>query len=266
MSSLFSKEKPEPHSTKEHALRPAGFFDRILLTNGVIGLAPQPNALTADYFASRLKEAATLLIISPNFQDLSAIQRRLKKSPRIHYIHDDYQNIRLDLESLDALVIDRVLEFQENPESSFENFIRYLKPRGEICVRERDLSQSIHYPIAEYLELQNKEIEQQMIKAGQWDPYIGRKLNTFFVENEFEKIELNIDSHSEVSLGSNEKHSEVAWQDWYRRVEWAEKNEKIKLSFDLKAFRSEMLSFFENPCRFSYSPFIKIFAIKTACQ
>jgi SAM-dependent methyltransferase len=230
----------------------------ILKESSVVGFVGNP----LDPICHELpQEVEKLVLISPLKEELATAQASFKKFNNIVYVHEKLSELRVEDECLDLLICFNSLEFEQDPQSVFDELVAKIRPEGWLWIEERDNSNLCHYPLAKHLEMQLFELAEALQKKAHWQPWIGRKLFSYISESDFLKIKTEVMS-AEVICGQNSSDQRLAWEELMDQAQACVNTQEIQLSFDLKCFRREFNSFFENPHRFSYSPLIRIMAMK----
>lgn len=167
----------------------------------------------------------------------------------------------LERESIDFIYSHSAMEFEAEPEKFFAEFHRVLRDQGRIVVAEYDHHLMSHYPMAPHIETQLHEIARELQLQGLWDPYLGRKLYRYLRESDFREIR-GLVSVCEIMTGSEHENDIELWEAWFQRLNAWKTQGRWKTGINLSQLHREVLSFFENPERFSYSPKIILEAIK----
>jgi ubiquinone/menaquinone biosynthesis C-methylase UbiE len=195
-------------------------------------------------------------------QKLESARLRLKDLRNLTYFSGPLHPLSIDDETADLTYSRGVLEYQPNPLEMVEEFIRVTRRGGKIVCAELDNSGLNHYPMPPHLEKQLQELARELHLSQVWDPQIGRKLYSLFHELGLQTIKAHLFPHHLV-YGRSESMDE---QEWLRRIEKLEELKMqghLKMKFDSTAFRNDLLAFFQNPLRLSYSPLILVEGVKS---
>jgi ubiquinone/menaquinone biosynthesis C-methylase UbiE len=161
-----------------------------------------------------------------------------------------------DLGLFDFVWVRFVLEYHRtNAFAIVRNISRLLKPGGILCLIDLDYNCLSHFGIPARLEQAMFNIMDKLETEADFDPYMGRKLYSFFYDLGFENIEAALSAHHLITgpLG------EVDAYNWACKVEIAAKNSGYDYAeypggFD--EFSDEFMRFFRDPRRFTYTPLI----------
>lgn len=176
------------------------------------------------------------------------------------------KNIYEPLDSLgefDFIWMRFVLEYHR--EKSFDivkNLSSILSPGGILCLIDLDNNCLNHFGLPNRLEKTIIALMKQLEEHKDFDPYIGRKLYSFFYKLKFKNINVMMEPHHVIYGNMNE----VEAYDWTKKIEVAAKNsgfnfrEYYKNGFE--EFYQECKTAFESPERFSYTPVIVCRGVK----
>lgn len=155
------------------------------------------------------------------------------------------------------------MEYSPSPESDFEKIHSITKSGGKIILGEFDGIHLSHYPLPRHLQTQLDEIAEKCESARLWNPFVGRSLFQFFNEGELRDIQADLIPYH-LLCGHMDREDYEAWKTRMDFFQSAEQRQVVSFSFDFKAFRRELIAFFDNPNRFSYSTLILVEALKAS--
>jgi len=205
----------------------------------------------------RIGSEGKLVLIDCDKERLSAAQRIYKSRRNIVFIDDRLDHLSLSDQCFDFIWSRFSLEDQKYPRQDFEQLTNLCKCGGWALFEELDQSHLNHFPLSKYLSDQLLEIAQRLSESRLWDPWVGRKLFSFFSETGFQNIQVEMKAHQTI-YGGSDSDEILEWKARMEQAHLAMKSGQFRLSFDLKCCESEFLAFFENPHRFSYSPLISV--------
>lgn len=135
------------------------------------------------------------------------------------------------------------------------NFTSILKPGGILCLIDLDNNCLNHFGLSERLDITFKKITQHIEKIANFDPYVGRKLYSYFYDLGWDDIDVTLMPHHLIFGELNE----VDAFNWTKKIEVAIKDSGFQ--FDdypggYEEFHDEFKKFFFNPRRFTYTPLI----------
>ena len=174
----------------------------------------------------------------------------------IQYVVSDIREPLPMIGMFDFIWIRFVLEYYRA--ESYEilnNVLKALKPGGVLCVIDLDHNCLNHFGLSPRLQRALNGLMCQVEKYANFDPYIGRKLYTYFFDLGLRHIEVHMEAHHLI-------YGELKSQDrfnWIRKVELAGK--RSGYAFDdydggFDEFFLEFTSFFEDTRRFTYTPLV----------
>lgn len=161
-----------------------------------------------------------------------------------------------DLGQFDFIWVRFVLEyFRSRSFDIVSNISKILKPGGILCLIDLDYNCLSHFGMPDRLEQTFASLMKDLEEKADFDPYVGRKLFSYFYDLGFKDINVNVSSHH---LIFNEL-KDVDKYNWEKKVEIATK--KINYQFEnypggYEEFEHEFKTFFEDPRRFTYTPII----------
>jgi SAM-dependent methyltransferase len=194
--------------------------------------------------------------------------------PRWRYAQEHYQETGLDfycqdirdpLENLgmfDFIWVRFVLEYyRSNSFDIVKKIIKILKPGGTLCLIDLDHNCLNHYGIPDRLESTVKKVMNALQIKANFDPYVGRKLYSYFFDLNFKDIVVDVSAHHNI-YGHLKDSDEF---NWARKVEIAP--QKIDFNFNeykcgYMEFIKEFKQSFSDPRRFTYTPIILCKGIK----
>jgi len=129
-----------------------------------------------------------------------------------------------------------------------------LKPGGILCLVDLDHNCLNHYGLSPRLEAALNAALKQMEEKGNFDPYAGRKLYSHLYRLGFADIRVEAGVHHLIYGELNEVDS----FNWIKKIDTISRNMDIVLPgyADIEEFRSDFISFFSDPGRFTYTPLI----------
>lgn len=167
-----------------------------------------------------------------------------------------------DLGQFDFIWVRFVLEYHR--QQSFEivkNLSRLLSPGGILCLIDLDHNCLNHFGLPERLEKALFAVMGQLEQAGDFDPYMGRKLYSYLYDLDFKQIDLDLAAH----------HLIFGELDEMNRFNWTKKLEVAasqaghlfaEYAGGPAEFMSEFETFFSDPRRFTYTPLIACRGVK----
>jgi len=174
----------------------------------------------------------------------------------IEYVCRDICQPLEDLGLFDFIWVRFVLEYYRR--ESFEivqNVSSLLKPGGILCLIDLDHNSLNHYGLPERFERALWGIRDRLMKNGNFDPYVGRKLYSFVYDLNFDEIRIQVAPHH---LIYGELKEADAFN-WTKKIEVAARRSGFQFEEyerGYSQFYEEFQRAFRDPRRFSYSPVI----------
>jgi len=192
-----------------------------------------------------------LVIASPNEGSMVAKYRNTStlKTP--------LEKLSLDERIFDFSLARLVFSHLREPGKVLEEMVRVTKPGGKVVIADLDAGGFNHYPIPDYLEQQIRELFKEFHRLRIWDPHMGRKIFSLFQEACLENVRVHVLPYHVVA-GNPQRLDMSEWDERISRLEQLVDLGLSRLSFDLKSFKHELHSFFQNPMRFSYTNMILV--------
>lgn len=236
------------------------FFHELLTPNSLVGFVG--NAL--DPVCTEIsQQVAKLIIIDADHERIETARKVFEAQDRdIVFLNSKPKSVQIENECLDLLFCKKSLEFEADSRSAFEKLSETLKPGGYMVCEEADADHMNHYPMAPHLERQVFEMAEKLQSCNRWDPNIGRKLYSYYGEAGFMNVEIQLLKDSLI-YGCSETEDQLAWTERLDKLQEAASTGEVQLSFDIRSFRRELQSFFENPHRFSYTALIRVIGQKS---
>lgn len=206
-------------------------------------------------------DAGRVSLVDLSQERLSVARQHTGGPNNIDFVASDLAKIPVASNSYDYIFCRFVFEYLPDPQSVLKEFFRIIKPGGHVVVGDLDHNILSHYPISKELESQYLEIVTQLEKMKSWDPYVGRKLYTWFYEQGFSNIDVSFRAHHLI-YGPLQTRDRENMQSKFDQVGDLIAAGRIQVGFDFKVFVKEFMEFFESPGRFSYSPLVIVRATK----
>jgi ubiquinone/menaquinone biosynthesis C-methylase UbiE len=209
--------------------------------------------MTRAYTASRL------ILVDGSGVRLREARDHLKRHENIKYkfVEAELNSIPIKTATADFVFCRFVFEYLQDPKSVLSELIRILKPGGRLVVGDLDYNCMTHYPIDPQLEQNLHEILKVLEKQKFIDPFVGRKLYTWFYEAGLKSIRVNLAAHH-LFYGSLPKSDDFNWKAKFDQVSKQHIEGKLELSFCPKKFSLKIMEFLRKPERFSYTPLILV--------
>lgn len=178
------------------------------------------------------------------------------KTEGIEFVCSDINKPLDELGMFNFIWVRFVLEYYRS--DSFEivkNISKILKPGGILCLIDLDYNCLSHFGLSLKLERTVSGILKQLEEKANFDPYVGRKLYSYFYDLGFQDINVDVIAHH-IIFG---ELKDIDAFNWIKKIEVAPK--KIDFSFEeyeggYEEFQKEFEGFFRNPRRFTYTPLI----------
>jgi len=224
----------------------AGFVSRIM-SQLLAESHPSSRLTMLDTAASRLEHAKQRLVKDSHVEAVT--------------VECDLSDIPLADNSADYVFCRFVFEYLADPKAVFEELLRVTKPGGKLVIGDLDYNCMTHYPIAADLEAELHELMNLLNSKKLLDPYIGRKLYSYYHSYRLSDIQVRVIPHH-LFYGELKDSDDFNWTEKIERLIEFKKQHGLQLSFDLETFKTRFLNFLRSPARFSYTPLILVEGVK----
>lgn len=203
-----------------------------------------------------------LLLPDANIFGVDFSQQRIRYAKNhynekgITFVCKDIREPLEDLGGFDFIWIRFVLEYYLSDSIKIlENVLDILNPGGTLCVIDLDFNCLIHYGLPSRLINTVSGIIEHLQATADFDPYVGRKLYSFFYDLGLTNINVTVSSHNIYfgEMKENQVFNNI------KKLEVAGKNSGYdfkEYGGDYNLFFQEFNTTFFNPRRFSYTPLI----------
>ncbi len=201
------------------------------------------------------------ILVDQSSERLDAARTFNRGQKNISFTQSPLENISIESGSADYVFCRFVFEYLNSPELALKELVRITKPGGKIVVGDLDHNMLSHFPLSEKLQAQLTEVFNKLQAQKALDPYVGRKLYSWFYKAGLKEIAVRVIPHHLI-YGPLETRDLDNWEAKFDQIERMTVGGQLRLSFDVKAFRHEFMEFFRSPARFSYSPLILVEGVK----
>jgi SAM-dependent methyltransferase len=176
----------------------------------------------------------------------------------LEFFHRDMRDPLDDLGMFDFIWMRFVLEYYRvDAWPVVKHVTESLRVGGTLCLIDLDHNCLCHYEMPERLEKTVHELMEAVEKQANFDPYVGRKLYSYFKKLGYKGIKINVGTQHLI-YG---ELSEVDAYNWLKKIEVGIK----RIHFDFhrydsgyEEFVNEFMTFFKDPGRFTYTPLISV--------
>jgi len=179
----------------------------------------------------------------------------------LQFLECDLRAIPLADATADYIFCRFVFEYLPDPEAVFEELLRIAKPGGKIVIGDLDCNCLIHFPLADELQKNLEEMIAALHQSGVFDPYMGRKLYSYFHERRLKEIFVHSFTHH-LFYGDLSPEDSFNWSEKLGRMRDLQEEGRIHFSFDAGRFQRDFLAFLKQPGRFSYTPYFLVEGVK----
>lgn len=149
----------------------------------------------AEILSEYVKPHGNVVGIDSSLSMLNAAKKYSTRS-NIQFHHGKINELSFLPDSFDAAYADRVLVSQPNFSKTFSNMVRFLKPKGRICITDLDYGSIILYPFNEKVSQAIKTRFHEITE----NPLIGRELSNLFYQENLINIHVCPTAYSITSL------------------------------------------------------------------
>lgn len=191
-----------------------------------------------------------------NFAKMKA--KRLKLD--ITYICANVYSLPLNNNTIDFIWSRFLFEYLGQPLKALTEMKRIAKINASVCVGDLDGNCMFHYPQTKQFQHKLNLAVKKLSSFG-FDPFIGRKLYSYFRKVGFKKICVHIYPYHNIAGKIHQK----ALNNWTSKVDligdFLKKTSLNKSNF-IGAFKKDFISFIKDPDTFTYSILIFVKGLK----
>ena len=212
---------------------------------------------------SQTRNDVTISLLDGSAERLATAENNLLPYSSIgkQFIKCNLEDIPVPNDNVDYLFCRFVFEYLENPTKVFKEFQRIVKPGGKVVIGDLDNNSVSHFPLPSNLQFQLDELVKEIENRKLLDFHAGRKLYSYFYNNNFDAIKAHIYGHH-LFYGELSENDEHNWSTKLDQMIRYQDRGDLVLEFDLRAFKLQFMEFLKSPGRFSYTPLVIIEGIK----
>ena len=176
--------------------------------------------------------------------------------PAAEFQRQDIYSSLSDLGSFDFIWVRFFLEYHRREAQEIVRRLgELLTPQGVLCVADLDYNSMTHHPLEEDMALAIDGLIAHLEAYADWDPYLGRKLFTFFHDLGFRDINLKLEAHHLIpgAMTPTDEHN------WLSKLKIAAGNSGYifpELTGGFDEFFSRTAGLLSDPRRLTYTPLI----------
>lgn len=206
---------------------------------------------------------ASVTLLDGSTERMAAAEKNLQSYTNVdkQFVTCNLEDIPLPNNSVDYLFCRFVFEYLSNQKKVFREFKRILKPGGKLVVGDLDYNSITHYPLSEIMQGHLNDLMQAVEKLGLMDLYAGRKLYSYFFNEDFRSIKVHFHAHH-LFYGKLDESDAFNWSKKLDQLINYQTTGAIELGFDIKKFKVQFMEFLKSPERFSYTPLILVEGVK----
>ncbi len=255
--------KDDREQTRTH-LRQTG-FDAIPPNGHIIDAGAGIGAVSSVMLSllAEQKKPATLTLIDRSIDRLAEAKNRLQLAHpvRLNFLQSDLAQLDIPSNSVDYIFSRFVFEYLHNPQATFAELVRLVKPGGKIVIGDLDYNCLTHYPLDDLLDRQLKELTSFLTENQSFDPFVGRKLYSFFHQNNLKQVRVHVSAHH-IFYGKLAQKDEINWTAKLDQLIKLQQAGTLSLSFKVEDFKTRFMRFLKDEGRFSYTPLILVEGVK----
>lgn len=212
---------------------------------------------------SRTYTASSLVLLDGSKERLDDARRYIGRVPRVavRYVPANLERVPLKDDSSDYVFSRFVFEYLRDPHRVFGELLRVTRPGGKLVVGDLDYNCLTHYPLDPRLCRELSELVQALHERGALDPYMGRKLYSYYYEHGLRDVKVRVIAHH-LFYGDLRNSDDYNWSAKLEQLVQLSERERLRISFDLKKFRDEFMAFLRQPGRFTYTPLVLVEGVK----
>lgn len=192
--------------------------------------------------------------LDQNADRLEHARKEFRKSriSNISFKHATCYKTELPDESFDLVWSRFLFEYLKKPLEALSEMKRVCRYGGKVVVADLDLNCLLHYPLDRGTEEKLNQVIKVVSEKTGFDPYVGRKLYTFFKKCGFENIKVHAGYHHLLQG----KLSDLELRNWEQKLNMAKPfwNTVFSSIEEYEAFVHKMIQILKDENRFTYSP------------
>ncbi|MBI1425444.1 MAG: methyltransferase domain-containing protein [Gammaproteobacteria bacterium] len=213
--------------------------------------------VVAEQMAALAETAAAtpeLILLDASEDRLQVAKQRLEQYRcEKTFLPCDLAHVPLPDNSMDYLFCRFVFEYLSDQRAVFAELKRIMKPGGKMVIADLDNISTSHYPLNPELQYRLDAIVSELQKSGTFDFHAGRKLFSYFHENDLADVRVHAAMHH-LFYGEMGENDDFNWSTKLQRLVDLQNKGLLDLDFSVAEFADDFLAFFRSPGRFSYTP------------
>ena len=226
------------------------FIDQYLEKETValeIGCGP---GTIAKYIGNHYHDV-NLTVIDKSLEKISTTHSNTMDLKKIKTVGGDIYKLPFKDNSYDFIFCRLLFQYLKNPQAAVNEMVRVCKKNGSIMVQDLDGQLLTHFPEQKEFQDQIEKVSKLIAKRQGFDPYIGRKLYSFFKKAGLEKIQVKINEYHNI-MGKIDEKNKILWN---AKLELALPELRQALGCIIKAeqLKKDYMNYLmdENTCTFS---------------
>lgn len=153
-----------------------------------------------------------------------------------------------------------LFEYLREPERALREMIRICKPGGKVVVADLDMNCLNHYPFPDHLRQAWETAINFAHESTGFDPYVGRKLYTFFYKAKLKSIKVHALNHHNIYGSMSKKDLD----NWAMKLDVIEKfyDKIFKSKQEFEKFKSDMIALWKDPGSYTYTSLFLVEGVK----
>ena len=182
-----------------------------------------------------------------------------KQFTNLRFVHGNVYSLPFEDNSFDFVWTRFLFEYLKEPVTAIREMKRVTKPGGLVVCADLDGNCLFHYPMEDQLRRGLQHVIEKLEEKG-FDPWVGRKLFSYFRHVGFSEISANMIPHHLIAG----KPSPRERNNWFAKIDTIGEKFKTELGDErnILGLIEGFKAFIDNPDTFTYSPLIVMTGVK----
>ena len=178
-------------------------------TNQVLEIGCGPGII-AQYIGDNFNQI-NLGVVDKSLNKIKTTREKTKTYQNIHVAVADIYELPFQNNSYDFIFCRLLFQYLKDPQRAVDEMVRVCKKGGMIMVQDLDGQMLTHFPVKERLQKQIEKIGKMIADNQGFDPYVGRKLYSFFKQAGLKEIQIEIDKYHNI-FGKIDAKNLALWE------------------------------------------------------
>jgi ubiquinone/menaquinone biosynthesis C-methylase UbiE len=205
----------------ERKVNPEDFVNKYIRThlentNHMLEIGCGPGMISA-YIGDNFN-TINLDVVDKSLNKIKTTREKTKTYKNINVAVADIYDLPFNSNSYDFIFCRLLFQYLKEPQKAVDEMVRVCKKGGMIMVQDLDGQMLTHFPVKACLQKQIEKIGKMIADNQGFDPYVGRKLYSFFKQAGLKDIDIEIDKYHNIYGTIDAKNLSL----WEAKMEIAE--------------------------------------------